>query len=108
MLPGDSMEVMLADENQLEALETCLASLVMCSAYYQVLYCVVKCHVLLRLNHDIVLSVDCCKCWPPGCSGVLLVHACMHGCMVEHAYANMENLRAFVYIIPLHELCMLE
>ena len=32
VLPGDSMEVMLADGSQVEAYKTCLVPLVMCSA----------------------------------------------------------------------------
>ena len=56
--PGVGMDVMLADGSQVLASQTCLVPLVVCSARYQVLYCVVECRVLPQLNHDIVLGVD--------------------------------------------------
>ena len=58
VLPGYGMKVNLADRSQLEASKTCLVPLVVCSARYQALHCVVKCRVLPRLNHDIVLGAD--------------------------------------------------
>ena len=45
VLPGDGMEVMLAGESQVEASKTCLVPLVVCSAHYQALNCVIKCQV---------------------------------------------------------------
>ena len=58
VLPGDGMEVMLADGSQVKASKTCLVPLVVCSAYYQALHCVFECRLLPKLNHDIVLGVD--------------------------------------------------
>ena len=42
VLPGDDMEVTMADKNQVEAYKTYLVPLVICSACCKVLQCVVK------------------------------------------------------------------
>ena len=43
VLPGDGMEVRLADGFQVEASKTCLVPLVMCLVHNQALHCIVKC-----------------------------------------------------------------
>ena len=58
VLPGDGMEVTLADRSQVEASKACLVPLFVCSACYQASHCVVECRVLPRLNYDVVLGVD--------------------------------------------------
>ena len=56
--PGVGMDMTLADGSQVLALQTCLVPLVVCSAHYQALHCVVERRVLPQLNHDVVLGVD--------------------------------------------------
>ena len=58
VLPGDGMEVTLADSNQVEVSKTRLVPLVVCTVHYQALHCVVKCQVSPRLNHDTVLVLN--------------------------------------------------
>ena len=58
VLPGDGIEVTLADINHVEASKTCLVPFVLCSAHKQALHYVDKCLVMPRLIHDIVLGVD--------------------------------------------------
>ena len=58
--PGGSMDVMLVGGSLVSALHTCLVPLVVCAERGRALYCVVKCHVLPELNHNIVLvSIGC-------------------------------------------------
>ena len=56
--PGVGMDLMLANGSQILVSHTCLAPLVVCSACYQSLHCVVECRALPQLNHDIILGVD--------------------------------------------------
>ena len=56
--PGVNIDVTLGDGSQVLASQTCLVPLVVCSGYFQALHCVVECHVLPQLSHDIVLGVD--------------------------------------------------
>ena len=58
VLPGDGMEVTMADGGQVKASKTFLVPLAVCSAYYQALHCVVECQLLAKVNHDIVLGVE--------------------------------------------------
>ena len=52
------MDAILADESQVSALHTWLVPLVVCAERGRTLHCVVKCHVLPELNHDIVLGIN--------------------------------------------------
>ena len=56
--PGVGMNITIADKSQVLASQTCLMPLVVCSAHFQALHCVVECRVLPQLNHDVVLGVD--------------------------------------------------
>ena len=58
MLPGDSMDVTLADGSHVVASHTCLVPLVVCAAHGCALHCVVECRVLPELQHDVVLGID--------------------------------------------------
>ena len=51
------MDVTLADGGQVSASHTSLVALVVCAERGRALHCVVKCHVLPELNHDIVLGI---------------------------------------------------
>ena len=53
------MDVMLADGSQVSASHMCLVPLVVCVENGRALHCAVKCHVLPKLNHDVVLGIDC-------------------------------------------------
>ena len=50
------MLVTLADGSNVEASETCVVPLVFSSDTGCAIFCTVKCCVLLRLNHDVVLG----------------------------------------------------
>ena len=52
------MYVMLADRSQVSALHTCLVPLVVCAERGRALHCMVKCHILPELNHDVVLGIN--------------------------------------------------
>ena len=56
--PGGSMDVTLADGSYVSTSHTCLVPLVVCANRGRALHCVVKCHVLPELNHDVVLGID--------------------------------------------------
>ena len=50
------MLVTLADGSNVEASETCVVPLVLCSDSGCAVSCMVECRVLSRLNHDIALG----------------------------------------------------
>ena len=52
------MSVTLVDGSNVEASETCVVSLVFCSDTGRAVSWTVECHVLSRLNHDVVLGHD--------------------------------------------------
>ena len=52
------MLVTLADGSNVEASETCVVPLPFCSDTGDAVSCMVECHVLLCLNHNIVLGHD--------------------------------------------------
>ena len=58
VLPGDGIEVTLADRSQVEVSMTCFVLLVVCSACLQALHHVFQHQVLPRLNDDIVLGIN--------------------------------------------------
>ena len=64
--PGVGMDVTLADGSQVLASQTCLVPLVVYFAPYQAVHCVVECHDLLQLNHDVNLGVDWLHATNPG------------------------------------------
>ena len=52
------MDVMLADGSQVSASHTCLVPLAVCAKRGRAFHCVVKCHVLPEVNHNMVLGIN--------------------------------------------------